>query len=82
MSRRGMGERTKAGKCKGGCGICVGEGKHTKPAAKPKVDPKQAVAACRLLVYAYEQGEESQEVDWNDVDAAHEAARQALGLEE
>lgn len=38
-----------------------------------------ALAACRALVAAYKKGGESESVDWDDVDAAHEMALKAVG---
>jgi hypothetical protein len=38
--------------------------------------------ACQLLADAYAKGEETRHVDWEDVDLAHEAARQALSIAE
>jgi hypothetical protein len=37
-----------------------------------------ALEACRALVQAYRDGEQGSYVDWNDVDHAHELAREAL----
>jgi hypothetical protein len=38
------------------------------------------VRGCRLLVQAYANGIESEHVDWDDVDIAHDAAQLALGI--
>jgi hypothetical protein len=40
----------------------------------------QLVRACRLLVTAYAKAAESEHVDWDDVDLAHDAAILALGI--
>jgi hypothetical protein len=36
--------------------------------------------ACQLLVQAYANGEETEHVDWEDVDVAYQEARQALSI--
>jgi len=40
-----------------------------------------ALRACEMLVQAYKNGEESEHIDWNDVDQAHTQARLALRAE-
>ena len=39
---------------------------------------RELLEACRLLVAAYAKGAESQQVSWEDLDLAHEAAQSAL----
>ena len=43
---------------------------------------RELLAACRLLVAAYAKGAESQCIDWEDLDLAHEAAQSALAMAE
>jgi hypothetical protein len=42
----------------------------------------ELLRACRLLVKAYANAAESQHVDWDDVDIAHDAAQLALAVAE
>lgn len=49
--------------------------KPDRPAAAPEPD---LLAAAKALIEAYRRGEESHQIDWNDVDRAYALALKAV----